>query len=333
MFAAGRAQAKKKMASRRPLPGLDTRSLAAFRVVTALVLVAELQLVSLPALGLLVGYRTRASSWACAAAIGLGLFLPAAFPGFGGAPMELLFPILLSPLLPWGARFSLDHAWRGIDPDQPGNERETPERVLTPATLLLAIVAISTVATSLGLLRTSASPGALLALALPFLPASAWNPLARIARDLAARSGLAVHYDAECAFCRRFTHALVEALGLPEGVIRTAQSDPAIAALMERERSWVIVSDGRTLLRFEGFLALLRCSPGARLIAPLLGIAPIRALGDRLYRALSARRDLLGRLPPRYTGLDPAARPGIATELLVGAAVLAYFVLGLLRAL
>jgi predicted DCC family thiol-disulfide oxidoreductase YuxK len=131
---------------------------------------------------------------------------------------------------------------------------------------------------------------------IPFLTTGWWDAWAARLRT-PARRGLRIFYDRECGFCRKAVLLIREFLLLPETPIRHAQDDPGIDEAMRRQRSWVVVdADGRRHLRFDAMLAILRASPLAWWLRPILAWEPLAALGGATYRAVADHRPLFGRL-------------------------------------
>ncbi len=129
------------------------------------------------------------------------------------------------------------------------------------------------------------------------------------ARGSRARQNLCIYYDGDCGFCLRMVRLLHTFLLLHESRYAPAQSDPAIAEVLERENSWVVVAhDGARYLRFEAFIYLCRCSPLLWFLVPLLRLAPVARVGDAVYRAMAHRRETLGGVA-RWLTLRPQPLP------------------------
>ncbi|MCP5468645.1 MAG: DUF393 domain-containing protein [Deltaproteobacteria bacterium] len=123
-----------------------------------------------------------------------------------------------------------------------------------------------------------------------FLPSLFWDKIFHRLKTT-QRLGLKIYYDRDCGFCRRWVKILKEFLLLPETQVDTAQSDPAIHAVMERENSWVVQDvSGKQHIRFEGIITLFRHSPYAWFLAPLLRLWPINSLGQKFYRWVAGHR-------------------------------------------
>ncbi len=130
---------------------------------------------------------------------------------------------------------------------------------------------------------------------LSLVPAALWRRLARCFATPEWR-GLVVYYDGDCGFCQLTARILRIFLALPDGCLRTAQSDTEVDEIMRRENSWVLrTAHGRTFTHYDAFVELLRRSPSGFLFAPLAGLRPVRWLGERIYRLISENRDAASR--------------------------------------
>jgi predicted DCC family thiol-disulfide oxidoreductase YuxK len=143
---------------------------------------------------------------------------------------------------------------------------------------------------------------------LPFVSSEWWDALrARLSHPRWA--GLRIYYDRDCGFCRKSVRLIREFLLMPEVPLLPAQGDPAVHPLMEGARSWVVIDhDGRTHLRFAAMLAILRASPLAWWLAPVLGWKPLAALGSKAYRAVANHRPIAATLlrPLKFRRQGPA---------------------------
>jgi predicted DCC family thiol-disulfide oxidoreductase YuxK len=135
-------------------------------------------------------------------------------------------------------------------------------------------------------------------------------------RQTGARRPLTIYYDGGCDFCRKLVLMLKAFALAPDTVIARAQDDPQALAEMTREHSWVVVDrDGRHYFRTSALAAALRTS----IFKPLawtLERAPIRALGDRVYRWVANHRSLLARLVSPLTFRSLQLRTGWIAALL-----------------
>lgn len=129
---------------------------------------------------------------------------------------------------------------------------------------------------------------------LAFIPTSTWE---RWAKRLYGREqhGLAIHYDADCGFCKKVVHLIRTLLLLPETPLRTTQSDPDIYAAMERYNSWVVVDwQGQYHYKFEAIAYVCSVSPVFWVFEPLLRWSPVMAAGNRFYEAIANNRRRAG---------------------------------------
>lgn len=127
-----------------------------------------------------------------------------------------------------------------------------------------------------------------------FVPAWFWD---KLAAHRTARAGepLEIRYDGDCAFCLRMVSILRTFLVLPNASIRPAQDDEAMHLLMRRHNSWVVIDgDDAPRFKFAAFIQICRRSPVAWLIAPLLELKPVAALGTWAYERVAAHRDRTG---------------------------------------
>lgn len=170
---------------------------------------------------------------------------------------------------------------------------------------------------------------------IPFLPGWIWDKtLSR--RAVPSAQGLRVYYDGECAFCYRLLLLVRTFLAVRDLEVQPAQSNPAVAAVMERENSWVCIDEsGAEHVRYAAFLVLCRYSPVLWWCLPLLRRPVVHAVGDRVYDAIATRRMSLGPLT-RWLEPRPRARaPRVVTvtmTLLCAALLLYAFLWGLASA-
>jgi predicted DCC family thiol-disulfide oxidoreductase YuxK len=141
------------------------------------------------------------------------------------------------------------------------------------------------------------------------------------------RLGLKAYYDGDCMFCRQTGLLLKTFFLLPETIFKPCQSDPDIHKLMQEEETWVLEThDGRRFIRFDALIEACRASPLLFWLAPMLAMEPVRALGNRAYRWVSANRY---RLAPRVAFLSPRPmeiRVGVVSSVAAGV-LLVYIVL------
>lgn len=133
---------------------------------------------------------------------------------------------------------------------------------------------------------------------LGLLPSYFWDSCwARVRRFFStrAKSGLTMYYDTNCGFCYKSVHILKNFLLLrKETLISSSETDASIAALMERENSWVIKNgDGKIFLRFEGFIEVVSHSPLFFWLKYILSLPFISDIGDFCYRKTAQNRLLV----------------------------------------
>lgn len=128
---------------------------------------------------------------------------------------------------------------------------------------------------------------------------------------------LNVYYDRDCGFCLKTCRLLKVFLILPEARLAPAQDDPEAGALLAAHNSWVVKQgDGTPRLGWDAVRYLVGLSPLFGPLERLLSLAPLRALGDRLYLWIAAHRAGLGQLtgallPWRKVRTRPLAVPGL----------------------
>lgn len=144
---------------------------------------------------------------------------------------------------------------------------------------------------------------------LVFVPGRLWDRLGQ--KNARQRQALRIYYDPECEYCRRVSRVIASLLVLPfSTIVRSAEEDSAILGLLKREYSWVVVdARGNPATGFAALTVLVRASPVWFWLAPLLGLAPLRAMGEAAYRWAAHRRGslaalLLPRLPIRRLHID-----------------------------
>ena len=168
------------------------------------------------------------------------------------------------------------------------------------------------------------------------LPGAAWTWL--LARRHAAgtrREQIVIHYDRDCGFCLKTCLILRELLLLPDRlVIRPAQDDATIGALLERENSWVVTdADDRPRLHWHAMAFLFRESPLFRPLGWLMSLPPFVALGNAVYGQVQRYRYRLSEFTARTLAWRTMRlRPTITGSLLAAFffyVVTAYNVVGL----
>ena len=131
---------------------------------------------------------------------------------------------------------------------------------------------------------------------LAFLPSKFWD---RLGNWFAPSPSLRVFYDGECGVCRKMAALLAEFGLVQPNLVAPASDDPRAHSAMQTHQSWVIADQDRGFrFGFDGFLAL--CG-GSRLYRPLRWLLDHRLgrwFGERAYRLLADRRQLLSRLTP-----------------------------------
>jgi predicted DCC family thiol-disulfide oxidoreductase YuxK len=159
---------------------------------------------------------------------------------------------------------------------------------------------------------------------LMFVPTLVWEPLVRRAGRYS--QGLTIFFDGGCGFCRRGVLAFRELLVLTRAEIRTAQSDELIHAEMRARNSWVIRdANGELHVGYDAFVVLCHYSIIGRWFAPVLGSAPARAVGEKVYRSVATDRNRAAKLLDAVTPPPPRSRPSLFSNALVLASILLVF--------
>lgn len=158
---------------------------------------------------------------------------------------------------------------------------------------------------------------------LAFTPGRLWDKIGERIRT-PERRGVAIYYDEPCGFCRKVCLILRTFLLLPETPILPAQNFPDIHREMQTHNSWVVVDhDGTHHVRFDAIVLVFRRSVLFSWIGRILALAPMRAIGERVYAWVARNRGELGHwsavtLPYRNRPITPsAAAQAVAGVLMV----------------
>lgn len=150
------------------------------------------------------------------------------------------------------------------------------------------------------------------------LPSSFWDSvLGRLER--ARRGELEIRYDGGSELCEKLVRILATFLLIPQTKIAPAQESEELAALLERENSWIVRDgSGKEALRYEALVAILEHSPLAGWLGRRLPLRKLRGPGDRLYGWVAARRTQLTRSTSACLpwGFHPPAKAGAVSSLL-----------------
>jgi len=157
---------------------------------------------------------------------------------------------------------------------------------------------------------------------LAFTPGRVWDRIGQRIRT-PERRGVAIYYDEPCGFCRKICLILRMFLLLPETPILPAQQVPAIHREMQMHNSWVVVDhDGSHHVRFDAIVRVFRRSVLFSWLGRLFALAPMRAIGERIYAWVARNRGELGRwsavtLPYRSRPITPSAGAQVVAGLLL----------------
>jgi predicted DCC family thiol-disulfide oxidoreductase YuxK len=165
---------------------------------------------------------------------------------------------------------------------------------------------------------------------LAFTPGRLWDTIGQRLRT-PERRGVTIYYDEPCAFCRKVCLILRTFLLLPETPILPAQNFAEIHREMQTHNSWVVVDhDGSHHVRFDAIVLVFRRSVLFSWVGRILALAPMRAIGERVYAWVARNRGELGRwsavtLPYRNRPITPSA----TAQTVVGLLMLAVLVINL----
>jgi predicted DCC family thiol-disulfide oxidoreductase YuxK len=126
---------------------------------------------------------------------------------------------------------------------------------------------------------------------LTFMPGWMWDALAKKLR--AARRDVEIWYDRDCEFCLKTCRILRTFLFLGDMPLRPAQDEPGVGALLEAHNSWVVRDDEGDHLKWNAMRRMVAASPPFRPLAWLLGVTPLRHVGDRFYDWVAETRSAL----------------------------------------
>ena len=119
-----------------------------------------------------------------------------------------------------------------------------------------------------------------------------------------------VYFDRDCLVCVKMARLVREALAIPSASIQPAQNDAAVHRELVQRDSWIVVARGQPHFEFEALLTLLAVRLPLRPLAALLGLAPFRAAGTRLYRLFADRRESVRRFILRSTSAGSSTGAG-----------------------
>lgn len=131
-----------------------------------------------------------------------------------------------------------------------------------------------------------------------------------------------IYYDEDCGFCLKMCLVLREMLLNPEVPILTAQSNPAVFAIMQKHNSWVITDEHeQPHIHWHAMRLLFAQRWPFKPISWVMGIKPLMAAGNAVYGWIAINRGTMGNvtawaLPWRTIRLKPT---------LLGSVVAAYF--------
>ena len=141
---------------------------------------------------------------------------------------------------------------------------------------------------------------------LVFIPSDIWDSIfQRIYTP--ERAGLRINYDKDCGFCKKVVYLLRTFLILPKTPLVQCQDDPSIFADMEANNSWVIVDwQENRYFKWEGIAYVVSLSPVFGILAPLLRLPPLMAVGTKVYETIASNRKMAGNFtkPLKYRPIE-----------------------------
>ena len=127
-----------------------------------------------------------------------------------------------------------------------------------------------------------------------FIPKEFWQKAQELLPG--KKVSLTIYYDENCLFCRKGVLLIQVFFILPHVSFLPAGSDPAIAAEMHKQRSWLALSgtkDDSLKQGFEVLVILIARSPLLFYIAPFLRTPLALAIGNKWYRVIADNRHKL----------------------------------------
>lgn len=137
-----------------------------------------------------------------------------------------------------------------------------------------------------------------------FLPGPLWDKIGDALRKRGFGK-MKIYFDADCGFCQKGVRIIRSFFLLPEVEIATAQSVPKIGAQMKGDHSWVVVNGkGESFTQYNAWIEITNNSPVLYPVRKVFSFAPVRFLGQKIYKFVSHNRGLFGKLTQwlEYTG-------------------------------
>jgi predicted DCC family thiol-disulfide oxidoreductase YuxK len=164
---------------------------------------------------------------------------------------------------------------------------------LAPARLVMLFLFITLHVGFLLFLGVGQFPWISITSLLAFTPSTFWDYLGRRV-STPTRLGIKIFYDAPCDFCKKISLILRSFLLFPEIPVLPAQDSPKIRSILEKHNSWVVLDNtGKTHVRWDAMLMLIRRSPIFGWLAPVLSLPTMRKLGERFYSWVATNRERL----------------------------------------
>jgi predicted DCC family thiol-disulfide oxidoreductase YuxK len=149
-----------------------------------------------------------------------------------------------------------------------------------------------------------------------FLPAWFWEKLAsRIERRGA---DLKIFYDSACGLCWKTVRLVQTFFLLPDASLVPAQNSADTEAAMKGHSSWIVEAEGTRFFRYDAVIAAAKASPVFRFMTPVLAVAPMHWLGEKLYRYFASHRSSACPIEPAR---QPQQASGFALKPLTSAAL------------
>jgi predicted DCC family thiol-disulfide oxidoreductase YuxK len=134
-----------------------------------------------------------------------------------------------------------------------------------------------------------------------FIPGKVWDIILTWFNQRPKRANIIVYYDAPCDFCRKVC-LIFKTLGLPpQTPVIPAQDYPKVAAILQREQSWVIQdSPGNYLTHWNAVAWCWRRSPLLWPLGILFLPRFMQKVGEKIYLCIAKHRATLANLSAQF---------------------------------
>lgn len=243
------------------------------------------------AITMLIGYRTRTVCVLTWFALLIAVAASNSVPdNLARMIIALLF---LSVFVPVGAFYSLDSSMN-LQQSAPHQSFSLVSVIVKAELVLIVVVAfVGQLSLSDEFARPSADTLQLavyISIVIALLPSSLINVLSRWAR-LVHKDRLRIYYDRDCGFCRKICLIFRTFMMLGETPVIPAQEDAEAYAIMREHDTWVVYDhDGKSYIRWNAVLLLMRRSPILMPVGTLLTAIGMGRWCDWLYGAIASSR-------------------------------------------